>query len=441
MPDLDERKRAYAYGRKCRDHVGRSEHCNWKPHKRRDPLAILRGIAKTRLAPLLPIKIQRMSVSPFGYFRGAAAVMAADLAAMPHSGILAQICGDAHVLNLGSYAAPDGRLIFDINDFDETIAAPWEWDVKRLATSLVLGGRDAKESDAHCSEAVAAFARVYRSSMQDLSKLSVLDLARYQVHRNLHTLPLESVLHKAQRTTPQENLQKFAVRDAKGQWHFREERPLLFPVKKAQQKEVLAALSAYRSSLLPERQHVFDSYRPADVAFKVVGTGSVGTRDYLVLMFGRDVSDPLFLQVKEEPASCYARYLPESRAIQHQGKRVVFGQRLMQAQSDILLGWTSMDGHDYLVRQLSDHKATIDIKTLHGEALSLYAELCGEVLAKGHARSGNPCVIAGYLGAAPKFDEALIKFALAYANQTTKDFQRFLASYKTGEHTIPGPEA
>jgi uncharacterized protein (DUF2252 family) len=430
MQEIDERERAYAYGRKCRKNVPRSEHGRWKPAKDRDPLAIVREVVQGRLPELLPVRVQRMSGSPFGFFRGAAAVMAADLAALPHSGLRTQICGDAHVLNLGSYEAPDGRLIFDINDFDETISAPWEWDVKRLAASLVLGGREAGDSKTGTAEAVITFARSYRATLRRLSQLTVLEVARYQVRRSLKAVPLQSVLQRAQRATPQQNLERLALRRRNGRWGFRQQRPLLFPVPPDQKRQVLASLAAYRDTLAPERQYVFDSYRPADVGFKVVGTGSVGLRDYVVLLFGRGVDDPLFLQVKEEPPSCYARHLHSPVEVAHQGQRVVCGQRLMQAQSDVLLGWTSLDGRDYLVRQLSDHKAGIDVKALQGEALLQYAEVCGEVLAKGHAHATNPCWIAGYLGSSSNFDEALAEFARAYADQTEKDFEVFLAAHR-----------
>jgi uncharacterized protein (DUF2252 family) len=256
----------------------------------------------------------------------------------------------------------------------------------------------------------------------------VLELARYQVHRHLHSLPLQSVLLQAQRATPLENLQKVAAQGRNGRWRFRSQPPLLFRIKGADQKRVLASLADYRLTLAPERQRVFDNYRPAAVGFKVVGTGSVGVRDYVVLLFGRDVEDPLLLQVKEEPPSCYARHLRRSQPSVHQGQRVVCGQRLMQAQSDILLGWTSMEGRDYLVRQLNDHKAHIDVKTLRGEALRQYAEICGEILAKGHAHSANPCILAGYLGLSGRFDEAVGEFAVVYADQTEKDFDRFVAA-------------
>ena len=433
MRDLDQREHAYEHGRKCRNDAPRSEQGRWEPGKDRDPLAIVQEAVQGRLPGLLPIRVERMSASPFGFFRGAAAVMAADLAGLPHSGIRTQICGDAHVLNLGSYEAPDGRLIFDINDFDETISAPWEWDVKRLATSLVLSGREAGVPKSRRREAVMALACRYRSTLGQLCRLSVLEVARYQVHRSLKATPVASVLHRAQRATPRQSLKKLAEQKGKARWEFRKQPlqhqpPLLRPVRGEEKDQVLASLPAYRETLAPERQYVFDSYRPEAVGFKVVGTGSVGLRDYVVLMFGRGADDPLLLQVKEEPPSCYARRLSPPPEPLHQGQRVVCGQRLMQAQSDILLGWTSIEGHNYLVRQLSDHKASIDVKTLRGPGLVPYAEVCGEVLAKGHAHATNPCLIAGYLGTSARFDEALAEFASAYADQTEKDWESFVAA-------------
>jgi uncharacterized protein (DUF2252 family) len=257
--------------------------------------------------------------------------------------------------------------------------------------------------------------------------MAVIDLARYRVHRHQRFAPLQSVLRKAEQATPQYNLQKLTVKKGSKRV-FREDPPLLRRVDQYTAKRVLASLEAYRETLAVERRHFFDRYLPADVAFKIVGTGSVGTRDYVVLFFGNGEDDALFLQVKEEPPSCYSQYLAGEAAPPHQGRRVVEGQRQMQAQSDILLGWTSIQGRDYLVRQLSDHKASIDITDLKGTGLLEYARVCGEVLAKGHARSSEPCALAGYLGASGKFDEAMVEFAIAYADQTSEDHQRLLTA-------------
>jgi len=421
------------HGRRLRKACSRVEQARCKfSGERHDPVELIIAANRGRVPQLLPIKYQRMAQSPFGFFRGSAPVMAADLARQPRCGLMVQICGDAHVRNLGSFSAPDGRLIFDINDFDETIRGPFEWDVKRLATSLVLAGREARGSDKQCKAAVRVFVRAYREAMFGFSRMSAIDLARYRVHRHQHFAPLQSVLRKAERSTPRHNLERLTEVTG-GTRRFKDEPPLLVRVEKPIASRVLASLKSYRQTLAPERQHVFDQYHALDVAFKVVGTGSLGLRDYVVLMQGNGKLDALFLQVKEEPASCYARHLPEVRPAEHEGRRVVEGQRAMQAQSDILLGWTSIEGRDYLVRQLSDHKASIETGDLAGGGLDQYALVCGEVLAKGHARSGDPCALAGYLGATPKFDTAIAAFAATYADQTASDHEKFVAAVKSGK--------
>ena len=430
-----------AQGRRLRKACSRVEQGRWKPPvERPDPIAVITASTRGRVAHLIPIKYQRMAESAFGFFRGAAAVMAADLASQPRCGLTVQICGDAHVRNLGAFTAPDGRLIFDLNDFDETVRGPFEWDIRRLATSLVLAGREAHDSDKHCKDAVRVFVRAYREALFGFSRMTVLDLARYQVHRHLHFAPLRSVLRKAERATPRHNLERLTVA-AGGTRRFKPQPPLLTRVDKQTAARVLGALKSYRQTLAPDRQYFFDHYQPLDVAVKVVGTGSVGTRDYALLMGGNGNMDALFLQVKEEPPSCYARYLSDSRPPEHEGRRVVEGQRAMQAQSDILLGWTSMQGRDYLVRQLADHKANIEIEDLQGDGLLQYALVCGEVLAKGHARSGDPGMLAGYLGASSKFDCAIAAFALAYADQTASDHERFAAAIKSGKIKSSKPQA
>ena len=426
------------YGRGLRKMCSRADQGRWKaPADRQDPVALILACARGRLPQLLPIKYQRMAASAFGFFRGAAPIMAADLAAQPRCGLNVQICGDAHVRNLGSFSAPDGRLIFDLNDFDETVHGPFEWDVKRLATSLVLAGREANDSEKHCEAAVRSFVRAYREAMFGFSRMTVLDLARYRVHRHLDFAPVRSVLRTAERATPQHNLERLTS-FVGGKSRFKQEPPLLTRVDGKTESHVLASLRSYRQTLAPERQHFFDRYHPVDVAFKVVGAGSVGTRDYVVLMLGNGKTDALFLQIKEEPPSCYARYLPQLCRAEHEGRRVVEGQRAMQAQSDIFLGWTSMGSRDYLVRQLSDHKASIEVEDLKGDGLLQYALMCGEVLAKGHARSGDPCALAGYLGTSTKFDTAMAAFAVAYADQTASDHKEFIAAIKSGKMKTDG---
>jgi uncharacterized protein (DUF2252 family) len=415
-------------GQSRRKQLRRQDHAHWRPAAQRSsPVETLRRSMRGRIPGLVPLKYERMLASPFGFFRGAVPVMAADLAALPNAGILTQICGDAHVRNLGAYAAPDGRLIFDINDFDETCVAPFEWDLKRMATSLVLAGREQGHKNISCAEAVHAFAASYRKLAAMLARMPVLEAARYQVHRLERVTPASDALHKAERETPLNTLERL-TETAEGKnktgRRFQENPPFQTHLPPAQARAVLAALAPYRESLLPERRHFLDQYRPLDVVFKVVGTGSVALRDYLVYLEGNGVNDPLFLQLKEEPGSAYAPYLPSSPAAAHHGCAVAAGQRAMQLQSDAMLGWTTIAHRDYLVRQLNDHKASIDLQALAGSGLEEYAVLCGELLARGHARSGDVQRITGYLGEGARqdsFDQALATFADAYADQTEKD--------------------
>ena len=420
-------------GLSCRERLKRSEQSKWDVGRRlHDPVEVLIAANKGRIPELLPIKMGRMAASPFGFFRGAVPLMAADLATLPVTKIEAQICGDAHVRNMGCFATPDGRLVFDVNDFDETVWGPWEWDVKRLATSLILAGREAGNSDRLCQQSVQLLMRSYREAMLRFAKLPRLDMARMRVHRLLEGDPVRSVLHKAARATPLQNLEKLTALRRDGSRIFKEAKPFLTRVVNPLSTTILRALGSYRKTLAPERQHVLSFYRPADIAFKVVGTGSVATHDYVVLHFGNGSRDTLFLQVKEEPPSAYAPYLRNANSVGNQGQRVVEGQRRMQTQSDLLLGWTRFGGRDYLVRQLSDHKASIDNEDLHGKGILLYAHTSGEILAKGHARSGDPCVLAAYIGSGAKLDKAIEKFAIAYADQMTLDYERFRDSIRNG---------
>ncbi len=416
--------------------MARHEHSVWKPSpKRESPLALLRESMRDRLPALRSVKYDRMMVSPFGFFRGAVPVMAADLAAMPHAGIVNQICGDAHVLNLGAYAAPDGRLVFDINDFDETTLGPFEWDVKRLAASLVLAGREAGAKRKNCEEAVMILIASYRKLAHLLARLPVIELAHYQVHRMTHVEPVSAALVKARTATPLMTLEKLTTAQKKGRnRHFKQQPPLLTRLTGAKARGVLGALPAYASTLLAERQHFLAQYRPCDVGFKVVGTGSVGLRDYLVYLEGNGVGDPLFLQIKEEVDSAWAPYVKAKGVARHGGQRVANGQRAMQYLSDPFLGWTTIENRNYLVRQLNDHKAAISLEALEGEGLQQYAELCGELLARGHARSGDAQVLSGYLGDSDKFDEAIAQFAEAYADQTEKDWKLLAGSRRKAPH-------
>ena len=418
------------FGRSRRDKVGRPNQGLWDANKRTfDLIDLLRQAQRGRIPELLHLKFANMKASPFGFFRGAVPLMAADLATLPRTELLAQICGDAHVQNLGAFEAADRRLIFDINDFDETVVGPWEWDVKRMAASLVLAGRESGNSDRRCEDAVQAFSHRYRCRMMSFSEMPFEELARFQIFREVD--PVRSVLRKAQRATPMHNLEKLTFRRG-GKHVFRQQKPCQFHLPHREASAVLASIPAYARTLLPERAHFFSQYQPEDIVFRVVGTGSVGLRDYVVLMFGGMISDPLFLQIKEEPNSAYAPYLPRSPGAAHQGQRVAEGGRAMQMQSDIFLGWTSIAGRDYVVRQLRDHKASIAADDLRGKGLVEYADMCGELLSKGHARSGDPCAIWGYLGRSPRFDKAMSKFAIGYADQASKDWEQFKRAVHRG---------
>jgi uncharacterized protein (DUF2252 family) len=305
--------------------------------------------------------------------------------------------------------------------------------LKRLAASLVLAGREAGDKDRQCSDAVLECARVYREKMRQFAHMTCLEVAKYRIHRQFTGRPGSSVLDRAERATPQHSLAKLTVLRS-GKRVFRNLKPVLTPVSNSTARPVLRAVEQYRSTLSPSSLHLLSFYRPADVAFKIVGTGSVATRDYVVLHFAGDgFADPMFLQVKEAVQSAYAPFVKSVEAKMHQGERVVHGQRLMQFMCDILLGWTTIADRDYLVRQLNDHKASIANEDLCGQGLVVYATTCGEVLARSHARSGDPAVIAGYLGTNDRWDRALTKFAVAYADQTTADYEQFRKAIRSGK--------
>jgi uncharacterized protein (DUF2252 family) len=432
-----------ALGQAQRKHMRRADHAGWQPKLRRaDPLHLLAESMRGRVPALVPIKYDRMAASPFGFFRGAVPIMAYDLSLGPNTGILTQLCGDAHVRNLGAFAAPDGRLVFDINDFDETIRGPFEWDVKRLAVSLILAGREAGAKTGLCRDATRVFLKSYRTAMHAFAQMPVLELAHYQVHR-LHTVePVSQILGLAERATPLHNLEALTIEAPAGSKSaatsellprtgshpriFKTIDPILTSVHGDLARAILDSLTPYAETLQPERRHFLAQYTPLDVAFKIVGTGSVGLRDYCIYLQGNGPNDPLFLQIKEETLSAYAPYLGELPAESHQGRRVVEGQRAMQFQSDPFLGWTTIDGRDFLVRQLNDHKAAVEMSELKSAGLLEYATVCGETLARGHARSADPCLIAGYIGTSARFDSAIANFAAAYATQSERDWQTLL---------------
>jgi len=374
-----------------------------------------------------------MSLNPFSFFRGAVELMAADLGASGNTGIETQLCGDAHLKNFGFFATQGSDIVIDINDFDETTRGPWEWDVKRCATSIVLAGHVAGDSDADCKDAARLFLDEYTAWIHAFAQMPALEVARHRALRSYGDPLIRGALKEAERSSPLSNLNKLTRGKAKSGYHFVRKMNLIWELSPENRKAVLAALPGYRQSLSPDHQTIFDRYRPVDAGFKVVGTGSVGTRDYVVLFFGHDTKDPLFLQIKEEPPCAYAPYYKDRTAPRHQGQRVVQGQRAMQVFSDVLLGWCTLDGRDYLVRQLNDHKSSIEPERLGGRRLAEYSRVCAELLAKGHARSGEPVVLSSYLGRAGKAERALLRFAVTYAAQNEKDYQTFLKAQKQGQ--------
>jgi uncharacterized protein (DUF2252 family) len=432
-----------AFGRNRRKALSRAGVGDWKPSASRpDPAELLLASEEGRLPHLLRIKHDRMAASPFGFFRGAAPLMAWDLAHRPRSGIEVQLCGDAHVRNLGAFAAEDGHLVFDINDFDETMPGPFEWDLCRLAASFVLAAREAGDTERSAEQAVRTLARSYREGLGRFLGMSVLTLMRYEISRHLEKGPIQEVLSKAERVTAQASLEKLTVVDRKSVRRFAHQPPLITRIPPAVVRQVLSALRTYRDSIGPARRLVLDAYRPVDVAFKIVGTGSVGTRDYVVLFFGASQKDPLLLQVKESLASCYAPYLRKVKVPSHHGERVAEGQHRMQTLSDPFLGWTTMAGRPFIVRQLADHKASLDPVSLRGKSLLEYAIVVGEIFAKAHSRTGDPAVLLGYLGTSARFDSALAKFATAYADQTVKDHAAFAVAVRPrARRPVPAKKA
>ncbi len=426
MADPAQALKGADQGRAARKKLPRKQLGVWSADARRRSVRDLLTEAEKDYVPhLVAIKHERMRASAFGFFRGAAPVMAYDLSLVPHTGLLTQLCGDAHVQNLGAYASSDGSLTFDINDFDETTPGPFEWDLKRLATSLLLAGSAAHVAPKACLQAVHAFLESYTALVFELARLPVLEAARYKMHHLATVAPIAQIFDAAEHATPQMSQGKLLQRTHKG-LRFRSNAPLLRRLRGKEVKAVLAALPAYLLTLAPERAHLFRQYTPVDVAFKVVGTGSVGLRDYCIYMEGNGAQDPLFLQVKQELASRYAPYLPVPEApASHNGERIVHGQRAMQFESDPLLGWTTIDGRNYLVRQLNDHKASLNADDLTEGRLQQYARVCGELFARGHVRSGCGGALAGYMGRGPRFAAAIAKFAQAYARQGTLDWEAF----------------
>jgi uncharacterized protein (DUF2252 family) len=450
--DVSER---VAVGKAARSDAPRSSHATWEPQEdRADPVAVLERQARSRVPELVPIRYARMAASPFAFFRGAAAVMSADLARTPVSGLRVQACGDAHLSNFGVFAAPDRRLVFDLNDFDESLPGPWEWDVKRLAASFAIAGRENGLKGKARRAAVLEAGHSYRDAMRAFASQGNLEVwyARLDVEAAMAEVEeedsqvltrLRKGIAKARAKDSLRALEKL-TETVDGEIRFRSEPPLLVPGEEMLPAaegpgaiEVLGeVLDAYRDSLPADRQQLLDGYRFRQIARKVVGVGSVGTRAWVVLLTGTDDGDPLFLQAKEAEASVLEPHAGASRFPNH-GQRVVEGQRLMQATGDIFLGWCpaiGLDGRrrDFYVRQLWDWKRSAEVERLTPRGLELYARLCGWTLARAHARSGDRVAIAAYLGAGDAFDRAIAAFSESYADQNERDHGALVAAIDSG---------
>ena len=441
-----------ADGKARRKKVPRSSHGEWSPPADRpDPVEMITNQDADRLQWLVPIRHYRMSESPFSFYRGAAKIMASDLSHTPVSGLNAQLCGDAHLANYGSYASPDRRQVFDVNDFDETLPGPWEWDLKRLAASVVLAGRDNEFDDTDIRSATVNSVASYRQAMARFAEARVLgiwysQLTLAQIQQVLPKKKDRKALAKSAKKSRSKDslkaLSKLAERVG-GQYRIKSEPPLLLPLRDLAdsanpdelRKGAQASLESYRSTLSDNRKDLFNRFQIVDMAVKVVGVGSVGTRCLIVLFQGRDQDDPLFLQIKEATDAVLEDHLPKSRYPEH-GQRVVEGQRLMQASSDIFLGWTtgsSSGHHEYYWRQFHDMKGSADVAAMNPRQLRGYAGLCGWTLAHAHARSGDPIAIAGYLGSGDVFDQAVGDFAFSYADQNDRDYKAFQTAIKSGQ--------
>jgi uncharacterized protein (DUF2252 family) len=433
-----------AAGKRRRDTVARNEHAGWRAlADRADPIGILQAADATRQQDLVPLRYGRMLQSPFTFYRGSAGVMAADLAHTPVSGINVQVCGDCHLMNFGGFATPERRLIFDINDLDETLPAPWEWDVKRLVASFVLAARSNGLSDANGRDAAIACARSYRQKMRDFAAMDVLDVwyARLDDSDFLAMLPqdrkavLSKRIAKATARGSSELAYPKLVEGTGAQAHIHDTPPTIFhadPSRAAGDLELVRqTFVKYRETLAEDRRVLFDRYRLADAAVKVVGIGSVGTLCMVALMMS-GADNPLFLQMKQANASVLEAYAGKSVYAQH-GERVVQGQRLMQPSSDLFLGWAvGPEGRHFYVRQLRDVKLSPLVETYDAEMLAIYGQACGWVLARAHAKAGDPWAITGYLGKNAQFDEAMGQFALAYADQAESDHAALRAAVRAG---------
>jgi uncharacterized protein (DUF2252 family) len=452
VPHLSVHERA-ARGKVERAEVPRSVHGEWvEPSGRRDPVELLEEQAVSRVQELVPIRYGRMLVSPFTFYRGAAYLMAADLAGSQRTGLRVQLCGDAHLSNFGGFAAPDRRLVFDVNDFDETLPGPFEWDLKRLVASFAVGGRDLGFDTDQRRGVNLAVTRSYREAMRSLASMKTLDLWYSRVDAETLISQFRSTASAKRRKLMEKNLAKARAKDSlrafskltttvDGEPRIISDPPLIVPIEDLAggrdiEEFARAVTRGYRRTLQGDRKHLLERFRYVHAARKVVGVGSVGTRAWIVLMLGRDNDDPLFLQLKEAQPSVLEPFLGKSQYANH-GQRVVEGQRLMQAASDIMLGWHRVTGtddvkRDFYFRQLWDEKGSAIIEGMKPRELAGYAEICGRTLARAHARSGDAVTIGAYLGSGDTLDRALADFAELYADQNELDYAALSAAVKTG---------
>jgi hypothetical protein len=452
-----------AFGRQARAKVPRSRHGEWQTRSdRTDPLTILALQGTTRIADLVPIRYGRMAASAFAFFRGAAAVMAADLAHEEQTGLEVQLCGDAHLANFGTFASPARDLIFDVNDFDETIPGPFEWDIKRLAASLEIAARSREFDEATRCSIVAQGSCSYRTAMREFGGMRDLDIWYTRLNTDSITARwgnlasrkvTETFRRRVAKAQSKDNLAALAklTVEIDGKLRFVDNPPLIVPAEdlftdvysKQTMGNLSDALSQYRRTLSGDRQRLLEKYEFVDLARKVVGVGSVGTRCWVALFLGRDNTDPLFLQVKEAEAAVGEPFLGKSEYSQH-GQRVVEGQRLMQGASDIFLGWDRFQGddgvtRDFYLRQLWDGKGSAVIEQMDPEVLGIYAQMCGWTLARAHARSGDAIAMGSYLGRGDRFDRAMCAFAASYADQNERDFESLTRAIASGRvHSVSG---
>jgi uncharacterized protein (DUF2252 family) len=449
------RERAAA-GKAARAEAPRSSHAAWqRAGERVDPVEILEDQAQTRVPELVPIRYGRMLTSPFAFYRGSAAVMAADLANTPQSGIRAQLCGDAHLSNFGAFAAPDRRLVFDLNDFDETLPGPWEWDVKRLAASFAIASRERGFSAKQRRNVLRSTVGMYRQAMREFAKARDLDVWYARMDAEALIKQLRQIAPRKRVQVLEKNFQKAQTKDSlkalarlaervDGHLRIASDPPIVVPIEEllegadrdSLEERMRELLGSYRKTLNDDRRRLLDGYTFVHLARKVVGVGSVGTRAWIVLLTGRDEDDPLFLQCKEAEASVLEPYAGKSRYRNH-GARVVQGQWLMQAASDILLGWLPAKGidgqpRDFYVRQLWDWKRSADVETMVPEGMEVYGHMCAWTLARAHARSGDRIAIGAYLGSGDVFDRAIAEFSELYADQTEKDYRALKEAVKDG---------